>query len=351
MAHRLWLLNPDAEQEMLQFFLRKATTVKPAEGEPGEPRAKIPSRGLSQKAWQLLTDRFLSLTCGEPTLFLRSGELLPPREEKIAKRQWIPWCPTTGVQAYLHRATGQDYRGPSMTLLCDLNDKLYLQRHSEHVAPGRRLITTFEELVEVFETGVWPNRSRTSRTVAEGGPAAVRLKRRFGQAGRGQRRVNVALSEDDRRFIIDSMGKGGLIAEPELDVRENLSLHGLVHPAGLMFGTPYRFRVDRFSAPRGPETRPLSPRDRRRDDVLTRNELALAVASDVESSMLRIGTSVGSDLKARGYSGPFGLDFVETKDHGLVLLDLNARFTINWSLGMNERRDEALSLMPRYQSD
>ena len=57
--------------------------------------------------------------------------------------------------------------------------------------------------------------------------------------------------------------------------------------------------------------------------------------------------TAAESLRSIGYFGPFGIDaFVfrsERGEHLNPLSDLNARFTLGWSTGMGEKREEALT--------
>jgi len=307
---RVWVINPDAEQELLHHRLR-----------PGSPYQAPASL---YKATHDMSHKFRHLTEQDALImadYSRGATLCdaPPREVSC-------WCPTANLRQLVERCWGLTLRAPSMDVLAQCNDKLLVSTFTSCLEE-RAPVQSVAELDALILERRWGSGDAQSKSVGDGARATVRLKRRFGQAGRGQRRVNEFLSADDRRFIKDSQKWGGLIVEPELDVVNNLSIHGVVSPAGLLTGAPCSFQTDRFSSPNS----------------------TLVVVDESSSSrtdeLRRVAEDVAATLEHLGYFGPFGLDFIVTQAGRLALVDINARFTLGFSTGLGRQRDAALALI------
>lgn len=311
---RLWLINPDAEQELLQHHLRA--------GAPYQTPAALAT------AIHRLEQAFSTLTLDEPLVFCGmvgvSERPLRPGDDTLSC-----WCPTSLARATAQMAYGVELYGPSMDVLTRCNDKLLVGQFTSAHVEGRTLIHGGDELIAHMTEHRWLSRDDRARSVGAGGAASVRLKCRFGQAGRGQRRVNEFLSADDLRFVQQSARQGGLIVEPELAVVSNHSIHGIVDTTQVITGELCSFRTDRFSAP----TEVVIERSAERGRCVV--------------SAQQMAQDVAEELSHLGYRGPFGLDFVWTDERRLVLVDINARFTLGWSVGMQDRRSAALHVLDR----
>jgi hypothetical protein len=154
---------------------------------------------------------------------------------------------------------------------------------------------------------------------------ALRCKRRFGFAGRGQRVLPEQPSPADRRWLADALAAGGVVVEPELTGAEALSLHGVVDASGALLGGACRLDVDRFGAP--------TSVTRLRDTEVS----ALLAPQALEA----VGHEVARRLDAAGYFGPFGIDVLLSGGEPR-LIDVNARFTLGFSNGLGDRREAAL---------
>jgi hypothetical protein len=150
----------------------------------------------------------------------------------------------------------------------------------------------------------------------------------FGFAGRGQRTVRGELSKDDQRWIADSIRLGGLFMEPAVDIVAEFSLHGLLRQSRLLVGKTCRFHTDAWGAP---ETMVVAEPERVRD-----------------SALVETLERVAEGLARAGYFGPLGIDAYYWRHHESTrfnsLGELNATFTLAWSLGMGSAPDAALEL-------
>ncbi len=275
---RLWLLNLDAELEL----------DKPA----GYQSPQVLRRQMSQQRRQL------SWLVGDEAVWDEQSRV--PRGTEA-----LCWSPTPSALRRWRRY-GQELAAPSIDVLQQVN--------------CRRLLVDFDRagleraFVDADGDLGWLEMGRSWR-----------LKRAFGFAGKGQRVLRGVPSADDRRWVADSLRRG-LLREREVQVVEEWSLHGYVDATGCLWGQPCRQRTDAQG----------------RVVELSRAELA----SGFRDALMDAGDSVRAALELAGYWGPFGIDaFVFEGDTGVrfnPVSDINARFSLGWSIGMGERREAAL---------
>src|SRR6187551_2668358 len=131
---RLWLINPDAEQELAAFS--------------EETKAASQGRSVTHKQFSLIKDRFLPLTAGESCQLV--SEFSQPSPSPLAEgTQLVPWCPTANLKRVVEKYLGRSVCFPPMSLLQMLNDKSQLNRWPDFVAEGRTLITHSEQLLDL----------------------------------------------------------------------------------------------------------------------------------------------------------------------------------------------------------
>lgn len=285
MAGRAWLLNLDADVEL------------------GQLHGYTPRRQVERQVERHLV-YCEALTLGEPVY---GRDCFDPGLPVFC------WCPTPSALDTLDKRGLVAVRGPGSDALRCANDRAWTVEFADPQL-GRCFISSLDDwrrllLEERSPTGSW------------------RLKRRFGFAGRGQRRLRAEPSADDLRWVAASLGAGGLLREVELSVHEEFSIHGYVDPGELLLGSVVRFTTDAFGAPTGQGA-----------IVLGRQDLA--------RSLEQAATTVASHLVRLGYFGPFGLDaFSWRSARGTALnpvSDVNARFTLAWATGMGKLRERAL---------
>lgn len=262
---------------------------------PYQPRKETLAAIASQ------TPALASLVHGHPVLDRAAPAPFEPAQGELA----VCWCPTRHAQSVLQRAGWPLPKAPPHDVLRRVNSRRFIAEHGPNRI-GRR----------------WVDAGSERSFIATG---RFRLKRAFGFAGRGQRVVGTQLSPDDRRWIEDSLA-GGFSCEPEFELALELSLHGYVDRAGLLLGDPCRFVCDRFGSPVHFEPLERTP---------------------YETELRHTATVVATALSDAGYFGPFGIDaFVANTAEGELLnplSDLNARFTLAWSVGMGALRDVAFA--------
>jgi hypothetical protein len=242
----------------------------------------------------------------------------PARFDESAAESVCCWCPTSRALDTLRTAGWPVAAAPGMDVLRQVNDRRFLLDASDS-----------EGVLERAWVGPEDDLSWLRTSFARG--RRLRLKRPFGFAGKGQRTVGAEQSADDLRWIKDSR-RGGFVRELECEIVAEWSLHGVVDGAGVLLGTPCRQWCDRFG-----------------------QSLRSEVAPDFEhmAELYASAEHVAEQLRAAGYFGPFGVDAFVYR-HGAAerfnaLSDLNARFTLAWSVGMGHLREEAFQRMARAQ--
>ncbi|MCH2108074.1 MAG: hypothetical protein MK135_02005 [Polyangiaceae bacterium] len=287
----LWVLHPDAERELAA---RHSYEVKSAYKRRIEERRKL----------------FEGLSMNDAMLFVH--EL----DSRYRDYQPVFWCPTKYA---LERSAAAGLVAsvyPAMEVLRVVHDKRFLSRElSELCIPGRRVISSLDE---------W----ESCRQETEG---PIRTKRPFGYAGKGQRTWQLAMRKDDRKWLDDSLRQGGFVAEPFLAEAREFSVHGLVDADGVLLGSPCRLETDQAGAP---------------VSICRLESGGTVTGAPAEEDVQAIGTRVGEALHSAGYFGAFGIDLLGVGKH-FFLVDLNPRFSLGWSIGLGEKRAEALERLLR----
>lgn len=311
---RTWWLNLDAEREL------------------AEPSARAtPARLLEQIAARA---RHFA-----PSLCRDDPYVLPDCRQRCAGAPGplLIWCPTPGA---LRAACAAGYRppkAPTLAVLQRVNDRRFAWELARS-APLRALV---ERLESSFPASAEFEASRrfcaTGTENADGALAGpVRLKRRYGFAGKGQRRVEEwplrTPDQDTERWLRGAVSGGGFLLEPDVDLQLEVSTHGLVTEGQLIVGAPCRQLCDAFGAPLSVER--VDPE---------------ALPHPVYETTQDTARVVGLALREVGYFGPFGVDsriFLWRGRPGVHLVgDLNGRFMMGWSTGMARRREAALAVL------
>jgi hypothetical protein len=286
-----WLLNPDAELELTR------------------PHGYSPKRQVVS-AMHERAEKFRWLTLADPTSFL---DALPPQ----AAGEALLWCPTPRALSAARKAGFSVPRAPEVEVLALANHKENVCRMGLPSPKVRAFVRTRTELEALL--------SRVD------GREILRTKRALSFAGRAQRRLRGELTGDDWRFVTDSLNMGGLLVESEQIVAREWSLHGVVWGGSARFGGAAQFEVTLGK-----------PCSLNADEHGSISSIQRAEPRGLELEVL--AERAARELFELGYFGPFGLDFLES-DHGLVASDLNARFTLGWSIGMGDERFAALLRM------
>jgi hypothetical protein len=282
---RLWVFNLDAELELAREGVNYQSPERVL-------RALSP---LLPAAGRLMAPGDTSLDRLEPT---------GSREPAGAGKLGAAWCPTPSALRRLERAGAELPPCPSVSVLRRVNSRrFYLELGGG--APGARFVSDEAELDSTLrERRVWL------------------CKRRFSFAGRGQRRIPIAPSSDDRRWLADSVRLGGILAEPWLELVSELSIHGLLDATGrVALGEVCVQQTNTYRA--WVETRRPNPGEVARNDI---------------EQLRQRATTVAEALTGAGYFGPFGIDAYVFRGPGSRLTlnplgELNARYSMGYPIG------------------
>jgi len=286
---RAWVLNLDAELELARGGGPYQTPLTVARGiAPALPKAEA------------LLGPVDAIVAGALRLPAARGGGAPS-----SSARWLgaAWSPTPSALARLAGAGIELPPSPSFAVLQRVNHRRFYVELGGG-APGARYVQDEAELAATLgERRVWL------------------CKRPFGFAGRGQRRLPLSPSADDRRWLADGLRQGGFVAEPWLELRVELALHGLLEGGRLGLGQVCVQQTDAFRA-----------------WVSTRPARAGELSPSHIAELRERAESVGAALASAGYFGPFGIDayLYETGSGALALnslSELNARFSMGYPVG------------------
>ncbi len=277
-----WVLNFDAEEELASPVARKTAS------------AAMTARLAS------MADRVVGLVA-PADLIVRDGV----DARGCAGRAW---CPTPSALSRLAHAGAETPNAPSLAILRRANDRAFSAALGQTL-PGAATATALEEVEQLVAigSGDWL------------------LKRAFGFAGRGRRKVHPGiLIEADARWVEASFREGALQVEPWVERLADFALHGYVDQRGsLRLGEPTTQRCDAYGAWQSSELA--------RDDELD---------GDERGALIREATATADALRAIGYFGPFGVDAYRWRDTETSTArfnprsEINARYSMGWGVGM-----------------
>jgi phosphoribosylaminoimidazole carboxylase (NCAIR synthetase) len=207
----------------------------------------------------------------------------------------------------LSRAGAEPEPSPDVEVLRRVNHRRFALELGGG-APGSRYVEARDEL---------------AATLREPNVPSWLFKRPFGFAGRGQRRIRGDMSEDDRRWLDDSLRQGGLLAEPFVDITRELAVHGRIDRTGRVeLGRLCTQRIDRTRCWVGTELLPES-----------------MLEPSAARSLRERAEAVSAALFAAGYFGPFNVDaYLWVAPSGEVRLnslgEINARYSMGFAVGM-----------------
>lgn len=292
--HYVWILNPDAEREVL------------TSGDYTPPQARRAHMDARRA-------QFSALTRDEPAFFLHE---LPPASQFSAPPRPLFWSPTPTAVRLAERRGYSVPAQPAPSLIRQVLGRDLLERSALPGPSPRYWARSAQELQAAL------------KQLTEG--QHWRSKRLYSAAGRGQRRIQLPLICDDEKFFRDSLRQGGLLLEPELSVQAEYSIHGCLRGDRLFLGQPCALLTDAYFAPS--QITPLSD-----------------CPSALHTTLTRYAEQAAEQLRDLGYWGPFGLDIlaVAAPDSSELLWvsDFNCRFTLGWSVGLGAQREAALALI------
>jgi hypothetical protein len=301
---RAWVLNLDAEHE-LDAVRSYAPTL--------HLRALV-EREHKRLLGTLVSPHDVVLTEDD---FLRGG----PEARRAEGLPGLAWLPTPRALARLRAAGAEPLRAPSIEVLRHVNARHFAASVREPLA------------LSSFEKHVVANIDAALSRLAIAAEDGWLVRRTFGAAGRGRRRIAAGLpSTAERLWLEAGLRRGPLVIEPWVQVTREYTRSAWVHTNGdVVISHP----CVQETTVHGAWTRTeRAERDEvtREDDA--RLEDAVAVA--------------GSALARAGYFGPFGIDAYRHRSGSATVLnplsEINARFTMDWATAMTAEpeRGEAL---------
>lgn len=293
----VWVLNLDAEHE-----LETRGSYTPSQA----------MRALVARQRRLLAGSLVAP--GDVVLTGRESE---DQRGALAGRPGLAWSPTPRALAALRAAGVTTPPAPPLEVLRQVNARPF--------AAGVRAPLAAAS----FEKHVAPDLDTALARLALPAAEGWLVRRTFGAAGRGRRRLDAGHpSADERRWLAASLRLGPLVIEPWVEVTREYTRSAWVTPEGEVVIAPPCFQE---TTPTGAwaRTDAAAPREvPRSDDAL--------LAETVETA--------GRALARAGYSGPFGIDAFRHRDPrrpGATVLnplsEINARFTMDWVTGMGAR--------------
>lgn len=217
------------------------------------------------------------------------------------------WCPTPRALRLLAASGAEVPKAPPLACLQRVASRRFNAELGQSL-PGACYVTDAAHLHRLVAT--------------ERGPRGCVLKRNFGFAGRGQRRISGALQPDDERWVAQALAQGGLQFEPWVDLEQEVALHGYLQESGAVtFGAICGQRTDARGA------------------WLESFRLGRGVlAPQCETELFTCARHVADALHTEGYFGPFGIDaFVYWDGQQRAFnpkSDVNPRYTMGYAVGM-----------------
>jgi hypothetical protein len=176
-----------------------------------------------------------------------------------------------------------------------------------------------------FEKHVAHSLEHALELVARASDDGWLVRRTFGAAGRGRRRIAAGTpTAAELDWLIASLRLGPLVVEPWVHVTREYTRSAWVHPTGEVV----------ISAPCFQETTAHG--------AWVRTERAERgdVSRDDDARLSEVVEAAGRALAGTGYFGPFGIDAYRHRVAGRArdvlnpLSEINARFTMDWAGAM-----------------
>lgn len=293
---RAWVLNLDAEHE-LEAARSYAPTLHLREIVARESRRLIGT--LVGPNDVVVTDE--DVTRGTETARRARG------------LEGLAWSPTPRALATLRAVGARPVATPDVSVLRTVNARPFAALVREPLALDsfdKHVVTTLEDVL-----------ARLARPAVDG----WLVRRTFGAAGRGRRRIaSGAPSSAEQAWIVAGLRLGPLVIEPWVTVTTEYTRSAWVHVDGHVSISPPCFqRTTEHGAWTSTERAPVG-------DVSREDDARL------EEAVQRVGDA----LARSGYFGPFGIDAYRHRVPGSTatvlnpLSEINARFTMDWATAM-----------------
>ncbi len=254
-------------------------------------------------------------------LVLPHHRVLGPRTgtSSSAGAEGRAFCPTPRALARLGAAGARVPRAPPLDVLKRVNDRAFVTDLARDLRlEGSTWVDSKDAALGLLESSL----------DAESGSWLA--KRRFGYAGRGQRRIDAkAVTPADSAFLAATCARqGGLVLEPRVAIDREFALHGHIAADGgvTVFGEP--------------TVQDCDPRRVWRGTPRCEGELAESEGR----TFAEAAQVVAQALFGAGYFGPFGIDgyrYIAASGPVFVpVSEVNARYTMGWAVGMGALRPD-----------
>ncbi len=304
-APRAWVLNLDAEHE---FEI----------GRTFQPSRHLREIVLRERA------RLLGNLVGPQDVVLTEEELArDPERSRARGLRGLAWSPTPRALALLAAAGAEVAPAPSFEVLRRVNSRPFAAVLRAPHAEGsfaKEVATTEDEVLSLL--------ARPARLAPDG----WLVRRTFGTAGRGRRRIAAgAPRAAERAWLAAGLRRGPLVVEPWVRVTREYTRSGWVRPNGTVsIARPCFQETDAAGA-------------WTRSESAARGDVSRADDARLEAMMAEVGAA----LVAAGYFGPFGIDAYRHRVPGGTqevlnpMSEINVRFTMDWATGMPARPERS----------
>lgn len=310
---RAWVLNLDAEHEL---EARRSYA-------PTDHMRAIVARESRRLIGPLVAAHDVVVTEEE---LARGGDLA----QRARGLDGLAWSPTPRALALLAKAGARVAAAPSIAALRTVNARPFAALVREPLARAS------------FAKHVAADLESVLALLAEPARLGWLVRRTFGAAGRGRRRIRAGRpSPAEISWIEASLRMGPLVLEPWVEVLREHTRSGWVGADGsVAISGPCFQHVSAHGAWTDTEQAPL-------DEI-----------GDDDARLEEACAAAGSALAVAGYFGPFGIDAYHHRaldGSGVVLnplSEINARFTMDWATAMvaDPRSGEARQRIVRLAS-
>jgi hypothetical protein len=230
----------------------------------------------------------------------------------------IAWSPTPRALRLLAAAGAHPVAAPALEVLRTVNARpfaAHVREPLQRASFAKHVLATLDEVLA---------------RLAEPAPDGWLVRRTFGAAGRGRRRIASGRpSPAELAWIAASLRRGPLVLEPWVRVTREYTRAGLVHANGDVTISPPCFQETTAHG------------------AWTRTECAElgAVSREDDARLEAAVAAAGAALAAAGYFGPYGIDAYRhraldgsARTELNPLSEINARFTMDWTTAMAANR-------------
>ncbi len=244
-------------------------------------------------------------------MLLRPGDLLVTETTRAGEARGLrgrAFCPTDRALAALQQAGATPELRPSQAILRRVNSRAFSAELGVTL-PGAVFARAIDDAVA---------------TIAAEPPVGRgwRVKRAFGMAGRGQRRVRAGVIAEPERAALQAAitADGGVMIEPDVAIERELGVHG--------------FLTERRELDRGRLVEQRCDAHGQWLSTEVASDVPEVVASALSDEALRVAKALGE----AGYFGPFGIDAFTYRDRrGTPCLqprsEINARYSMGFAVG------------------